>query len=81
MSVEVYFPFLYNYWPQLIALTACYAGVLYLLKLNRKLEVSSNGSKQEVGKNTVPKKFLTPDEGELAQCVSASDVHSTVNIS
>ena len=62
MSLDIYFPFLYNYWSQLLTLVVCYFGVQYIMRLKNHPPEMVKTENRVLTKN---KKFLTPDQGFL----------------
>jgi hypothetical protein len=62
MELESYFPFLFNYWPVLLAVTIPYCVFQIIMKMK------DGDHKQESAKldNGKPRKFLTPDQGNTS---------------
>lgn len=58
MSIETTAPFLYNYWPQLLALIAAYISSIYFINLKNPDKSSTSNSSQPE-----KKKYQTPDQG------------------
>ncbi len=64
MLLESYFPFLFHYWPQLLAVIVCYCVFQAITKLKGRgaADQVKESAKLVEAKN---QKFLTPDQGKL----------------